>query len=54
MKEFNKLPKDPIKLELSFNKFDKIIKKKFKVENAKHSEKRVKSFYNSLPKNKKI
>lgn len=53
MKEFNKLPKDPIKLELSFDKFDKIIEKKFKAESSKHTEKRIKSFYNSLPNNKK-
>jgi len=53
MKEFNKLPKDPIKLELSFDKFDKIIEKKFKAESMDKIKKRIKSFYNSLPKNKK-
>jgi broad specificity phosphatase PhoE len=53
MKEYNKLPKDPIKFTLLFNKFDKMINKKFKVESAEHCEKRIKSFYNSLPKNKK-
>jgi broad specificity phosphatase PhoE len=53
MKEFNKLPTDPIKLELAFSKFDKMIEKKFKVESVEHSEKRVLSFYDSLPKNKK-
>jgi probable phosphoglycerate mutase len=32
MIEFNKLPKDPIKLELSFENFDKFTEKKFKTE----------------------
>lgn len=54
MQEFNKFPKDPVEFELAFNKFDKIIHKKFKYESNKHIETRVKSFYNSLPKNKKI
>jgi broad specificity phosphatase PhoE len=54
MKEFNKLPKDPIDFELSFDKFDKFIEKEFKTESIGHLEKRVKSFYNSLPKNKHI
>jgi broad specificity phosphatase PhoE len=53
MKEFNKLPKDPIKLELSFEKFDKLIEKKFKVETIANIKKRILSFYKSLPKNKK-
>ena len=53
MKEFNKLPKDPIDLELAFPKFDKMVEKKFKAEPAEHSEKRVRSFYNSLSKDKK-
>ena len=54
MKEFNKCPKDPIEFELAFDKFDKIIHKKFKCETNKHIETRVNEFYESLPKNKKI
>lgn len=53
MKEFNKLPKDPIKLELAFEKFDKVIEKKFKTETMNNIVKRLKSFYKSLPKDKK-
>lgn len=53
MKEYNKLPTDPIKLGLAFPKFDKMIEKKFKVESTEHAEKRISSFYESLPKNKK-
>jgi broad specificity phosphatase PhoE len=53
MKEFNKLSKDPIKSELAFIKFDKIIEKKMKTESMEHIVKRLNSFYNMLPKNKK-
>jgi len=49
MKEFNKLPKDPIKLVLAFEMFDKTIQKKFKVESAIKVKKRIQSFYSSLP-----
>lgn len=54
MKEFNKLPTDPIDLELSFEKFDKLIYKKFKCESLAIASKRVSSFYSDLPKNKNI
>lgn len=53
MKEFNKLSKDPIKLELSFENFDKVIEKKFKTETMDNIVKRLKSFYKSLPEDKK-
>lgn len=53
MKEFDKLPKDPIKLELAFKKFDKMIEKKYRVESLPSIKKRLMSFYTSLPKNKK-
>ena len=54
MCEFNKLPKDPIDLELSFHLFDKKIEKKFKTEPLIHITNRVKSFYDSLPTDKTI
>jgi broad specificity phosphatase PhoE len=54
MKEYNKFPKDPVEYELLADKIDKIIYKKFKCETGKHIEARVKDFYDSLPKNKKI
>lgn len=54
MKDFNKLPKDPIDLELSFKKFDEMVVKKFKHESIDCTKRRLKSFYNSLPKNKNI
>lgn len=54
MKEYNKLPTDPIDFELSMDKFYDLLHKKFKNEPPKLSEKRVKSFYESLPNKKDI
>jgi len=49
MQEFNKLPTDPIDLELSFVEFDVKIYKKFKCESLAIASKRVSSFYDDLP-----
>ena len=49
MEEFNKLPTDPIDLELSFEEFDVKIYKKFKCESLAIASKRVSSFYDDLP-----
>jgi len=54
MKEFNKLPSDPIDLELSFEEFDVKIYKKFKCESLAIASKRVANFYKDLPKTKNI
>ena len=54
IKEYDKLPTDPIDFELSMDKFYDLLHKKFKNEPPKLSEKRVKSFYESLPTKKDI
>ena len=45
IEEFNKLPTDPIDLELSFEEFDVKIYKKFKCESLAIASKRVSGFY---------
>jgi broad specificity phosphatase PhoE len=54
MKEFNKLPTDPIDLELEFPVFDVKLYKKFKCESLAIASKRVANFYKDLPKTKNI
>ena len=54
MHEFNKLPKDPIDLELAYPEFDKKLNKQFKTEPEIDVLNRVSDFYKSLPSNKTI
>ena len=49
IEEFNKLPTDPIDLELSFEEFDVKIYNKFKCESLAIASKRVSGFYSDLP-----
>jgi broad specificity phosphatase PhoE len=49
IEEFNKLPTDPIDLELSFEEFDVKIYNKFKCESLAIASKRVSRFYSDLP-----
>ena len=49
IEEFNKLPTDPIDLELSLEEFDVKIYKKFRCESLAIASKRVSGFYSDLP-----
>lgn len=49
MKDFEKMPKDPIDFALSIDEFDEKCAKKYKLESSYLAKKRVKSFMRSLP-----